>query len=236
MTIRTNSSKFQKLAPRPSTPPKPAHTNTQANLRLDTFKAVLPPVKKVVEFALEKLLPKTLGDKRTSGDAVREADELLRGPAVDRDSEGTAQTIRDAANVNDSRDTDVESTRHKAALEQLKANEALEAAALKRLSPTEQQQYQAVKQRCLDANDPVAALALEKLLLDGKLPGEKDLKGEGTTLDHSRSWPTRRRRSPRASTATSSSLTSCRSSPRPAPSTRAIVAPARRPPLPSSSR
>lgn len=185
MTIRTNSSKLQSLQPRPSTPTKPAHMNAQANnLKLDTFKAVLPPLKKVVEFTLEKLLPKTLGDKRTPGDAVREADELLRGPAVDRGSEGTAQTVRDAANVNDSRDTDAESTRHKAALEQLKANEALEAAALKKLSPTEQKQYQAVKQRCLDANDPVAALALEKLLLDGKLPGAKDLRGEGTTLDH----------------------------------------------------
>lgn len=185
MTIRTNSPKFQQVPPRPSQPRTPTHTRpSPVDLARDSFKAVLPPAKKVVEFALEKLLPKTLGDKRTPADAVREADELLRGPAVDRDSEGTAQTIRDAANVNDSRDTNAESTRHQAALEQLEANEALEAAALKKLSPAEQKQYEAVKQRCLDANDPVAALALEKLLLDGKLPGEKDLRGEGTTLDH----------------------------------------------------
>lgn len=184
MTIRTNSSKFQTLQPRPSTPPKPAHTNAQANLKLDSFRAVLPPAKKVVEFALEKLLPKTTGDKRTPADAIRDADEVLRGPSVDNASEGTAQTIRDAANVNDSRDTDAASTRHQAALEQLKANEALEKAAREKLSPAEQKQYDAVKQRCLDANDPVAALALEKMLFEGKLPGAKDLAGEGTTLDH----------------------------------------------------
>jgi hypothetical protein len=185
VTLRTNRPKFQPLPPRPSQPRTPTHiTAKPVDLKRDAFNAVMPPVKKAVEFALDKLLPKKTGDQRTPADAVREADELLRGPAVDVASEGTAQTIRDAANVNDSRDTNAESTRHQAALEQLEANEALEAAALKKLSPAEQKQYEAVKQRCLDANDPVAALALEKLLLDGKLPGAKDLRGEGTTLDH----------------------------------------------------
>lgn len=185
MTIRTDLSKtLQKVTTRPLAAAKQTVSKTSNAFNADSFKAVLPPVKKIAELALEKLLPQKKGAGRTPADAVRDADLLLRGESVSRDSEGTADVIRDAANVNDARDTIDQSTRHQAAVEQLEANKALEAAQLEQLSPADRQKYEAVKQRCLDANDPVAAVALQKLLFDGKLPGEKDLKGEGTTLDH----------------------------------------------------
>ncbi len=183
MTIRTDLSKLRQPTSKPlaqtKQAPKPANT-----FNADSFKAVLPPVKKVVELALEKLLPQKKGAGRTPADAVRDADLLLRGESVARDSEGSADVVRDAANVNDARDTIEQSTRHQAAVTQLEENKALEAAKLEQLSPADRQKYDAVKQRCLDANDPVAAVALQKMLFEGKLPGEKDLKGEGTTLDH----------------------------------------------------
>lgn len=182
MTIRTNPTKLQRVLPRIASSAQ-RRTPSPSSLT-DSFKAVIPPAKKVVELALEKLQPKNKGGTRDVADALRDADQILRGPSVDRASDGTAEVTRDAASVNDSRDTNVNDPRHQAALQQLEANKPLETAALETLTPAERAQYQAVKDRCLEANDPVAALALEKLLLDGKLPGEKDLKGEGTTLDH----------------------------------------------------
>lgn len=183
MTIRTDLSKPRQVTSKPlaqtKQAPKPANT-----FNADSFKAVLPPMKKVVELALEKLVPQKKGSGRTPADAVRDADLLLRGESIARDSEGSADVVRDAANVNDSRDTLETSTRHQAAVTQLEENKALEAAQLERLSPADRQKYDAVKQRCLDANDPVAAVALQKMLFEGKLPGDEDLKGEGTTLDH----------------------------------------------------
>lgn len=181
MTIRTNPTKLQPVPPRKSTLPQ--RRTSASSSPTDSFKAVLPPAKKVVQFALEKLQPKNKGTSRDTADALRDADQILRGPAVDRASDGTAEVTRDAAKVDDSRDTNVNDPRHQAALEQLEANKPLETAALETMTPSQRAQYQSVKDRCLEANDPVAALALEKMLLDGKLPGDKDLKGEGTTLD-----------------------------------------------------
>ncbi|MBL8935666.1 MAG: hypothetical protein JNM69_14010, partial [Archangium sp.] len=181
MTIRTNLSKLQTVLPRIASSAQ-RRTPSPSSIT-DSFKAVVPPAKKVVELALEKLQPKNKGTSRDVADALRDADQILRGPAIDRASDGTAEVTRDAASVNDARYTNVNDPRHQAALEQLEANKPLETAALETMTPSERAQYQAVKDRCLEANDPVAALALEKLLLDGKLPGDKDLKGEGTTLD-----------------------------------------------------
>jgi hypothetical protein len=183
MTLRTSTHRpIPNHARGPVTSAKTSPTSS--GVQGDTFKAVLPPRKNLADLALAQLRPQKPLDTRTPADAVRDADLLLRGQSVGQPSSGTAQVLRDAANVNDGRDSTEQSTRHQAAQLQLKANQALEAAQLAKLNPTERQQYDAVKQRCLAANDPVAALALQKLLLSDKLPGAKDLRGEGTTLDH----------------------------------------------------
>lgn len=152
--------------------------------RTDSFRAVVAPTKRVVELSLEKLRPRGGAGGRQVSDALRDADEILRGPALDRASEGTAEVTRDAASVHDRRDTLEKDPRHQGALAQLEANAPLEAAALGRLSPTARAQYEAVKARCLEAKDPVAALALQKLVLSGRLPGDRDLAGGDTTLGH----------------------------------------------------
>ncbi len=149
----------------------------------DTFKMAKPEPKRPDLRPLAELLPQRVGEERTKADALQEANDLLLGPELDRKS-GDATVTRDAPNVNSSQDTDETSDRHIAAQAQVDANAELEEAALKDFTPEQREQYEAVKQACLDANDPVAALGLQKMLLEGKLPGPTDLAGEGTTLDH----------------------------------------------------
>ena len=59
-----------------------------------------------------------------------------------------------------------------------------EATALDKLNAKQRAEYEAVKKVCEKANDPVAQLSLQKLLMEGSLPGEKDLKGGGNVLDN----------------------------------------------------
>lgn len=67
----------------------------------------------------------------------------------------------------------------------VKANEKLEKEALSKLSEGERQQYKEIKDAIATYHDKGSEqLALQKLLFQGQLPGERDLKGEGTTLDH----------------------------------------------------
>lgn len=150
----------------------------------DAFHTERAPKKQPNLLPLEKLLPRAVGDARTLADALADATDLLLGGAMERDSGRDSTVTRDAPNVNDAGDLDANDPRHVAARAQLEANATLEAARLAKLSPEDRAKYEAVKQSCLDANDPVAALALQKLLLEGKLPGAKDSQGEGTTLDH----------------------------------------------------
>ncbi|ATB29483.1 hypothetical protein [Melittangium boletus] len=128
--------------------------------------------------------PRSHGAERTTEDALADMDSLLRGPSISREENG-ATVLNDAPYVNDSRDlgTGLIPARFNAATQQVEANAALESEYLAKMTPEEQAQYESVKQACLDAGDPVAALSLQKLLFEGKLPGEKDLMGEGTLLD-----------------------------------------------------
>ncbi|MFY2558757.1 hypothetical protein ACN469_14110 [Corallococcus terminator] len=125
---------------------------------------------------------------RTREEALAKADRLLGGAdfLLQRETAQGATITRDAKDVNDAADTDPTSPRHQAAVAEVEANAALEQEALRSLSPEEQQQYQAVRDGLMavePAGDPVAALALQKLLLEGKLPGEEALGGEGNLLE-----------------------------------------------------
>ncbi len=163
--------------------------------RMEHFKTVQAPVKQVfTEFAL----PNALGAQRTTDDALSEIEDLLLGPETSRPGDKGGTILRDAPNVNDPRDTQEggilgrldeklgggkTQSRHDAAEAQLKANAALEAEHLAELSPEDRARYDAVKQACLDSGDPVAALALQKLLFEDKLPGAEALVGGGTLLE-----------------------------------------------------
>jgi hypothetical protein len=151
-----------------------------------SFSALAVPPKTISLKTLEELGPKAGvidNGPRTKESALKEMDELLRGDELSKE-ENSATVLRDAPHVNDAADTNPTSARHKAAAAQVEANQALEEEALKNLSTEDQKKYEAVKQTCVDQNDPVAELALQKMLLEGKLPGAKDLQGGSTTLDH----------------------------------------------------
>jgi hypothetical protein len=175
--------------------------------RMDIFKTVKAPVKQLFS---DFSLPKKLDDQRSSEDALAEMDTLLLGPETSTSANG-ATVVRDAPNVNDRRDTGggtgggisggisggfgggISGTlgkpsgkgvsRHEAAEAQLEANAKLEEEHLAKLSPEDRERYEAVKEACLTEGDPVAALSMQKLLFEGKLPGEEALVGGGTLLE-----------------------------------------------------
>lgn len=92
----------------------------------------------------------------------------------------------DAPNVNDPRDVSGERARDAKA--QLLDNSRLEGDALMGLSPRDRERYQTVKASLLEPTpgkpdgDPVAALALQTMLLEGSLPGERAGGGRDTLL------------------------------------------------------
>lgn len=109
--------------------------------------------------------------KVTQADAVASARALLSG-APRKDEQSGHIIISDPADANDV--SDEFGDRAAAANAQLARNGELETEALARLSTTERSQYLRV-QRQLSA-DPVAKLALQALLFEGKLPGGALLK------------------------------------------------------------
>ncbi|MEW6432793.1 MAG: hypothetical protein AB1730_14915 [Myxococcota bacterium] len=121
----------------------------------------------------------------TRDEAIAKARELLEGQPTER-QDGTSVVVEDAPYVNDQRD--VNGKRADAAVAQLGDNAQLEAEALAKLSPKDRARYLSVKETLLEPSDgkphgdPVAALALQTLLLEGKLPGEKALGGKDTLL------------------------------------------------------
>lgn len=121
----------------------------------------------------------------TREEAITRARALLEGAPTTRTS-GTSVITEDAPDVNDPRD--VSGTRGSDALLQLGDNQQLEAEALLKLSPADRSRYLSVKETLLEPSegkpngDPVGALALQTLLLEGKLPGAKDLTGQDTLL------------------------------------------------------
>lgn len=64
---------------------------------------------------------------------------------------------------------------------QVEGNRAREAFALSKLPSEQQSQYQAIL-KVIPENDPDARLCLQEMLLDGRLPGKKDLQGKGDLL------------------------------------------------------
>ncbi|MDY7225086.1 hypothetical protein [Hyalangium rubrum] len=200
-TSRVASTPQTERAQTPTRPVESQSASERMKDRMETFKTIKAPVKQLIgDFSL----PQTSGGQRTTEDALSDMDALLLGPETSTQANG-ATVVRDAPNVHDPRDTrnpvslgglkgkglDIDlgpfkpktESRKEAAEAQLEANAALEQEHLAKLSPEERAQYEAVKEACLAEGDPVAALSLQKLLFQGKLPGEEALVGGGTLLD-----------------------------------------------------
>ncbi len=103
--------------------------------------------------------------------ASLEAEAMLLGDVAGRDDAADTDITRDGANVNDFDDTNPGSDRRTAAAKLLARNSALERRTLAALSPADQAAYRATRSRLSAADDAVAALALQKLLFDGKFSG-----------------------------------------------------------------
>ncbi|HEX8702405.1 MAG TPA: hypothetical protein VF815_26465 [Myxococcaceae bacterium] len=112
-------------------------------------------------------------------DAVAKADEFLNPKSNEKRGEDWHVT-------NNGRDGKATGKKEEAQASKLvKANEKLETEALSKLSDGERKQYKEVKDAIATYHDKGSEqLALQKLLFQGKLPGDRDFKGEGTTLDH----------------------------------------------------
>ncbi|MDX2010506.1 MAG: hypothetical protein SFW67_09965 [Myxococcaceae bacterium] len=121
-------------------------------------------------------------------DAVDKARDLLETGGTPRTKTVPGGIItNDTASVNDPKDVK-KSQRSTEAKAQLLDNATLEGDALLGLSPKDRERYQKVKETLLTPapgkphGDPVAALALQTMLLEGKLPGAKALGSKDTLL------------------------------------------------------
>lgn len=102
----------------------------------------------------------------TQQSAIAAARELLSGRPTETKS-GSHIVISDPLDANSA--SDLSGERADAANLQLAANTELETSALASMRTTERSQYLRVQRQL--TNDPVAKLALQTLLLEGKLPG-----------------------------------------------------------------
>lgn len=122
--------------------------------------------------------------------AVANADAVLLGPPTwVYDRETRTYILRDPQDANNASDVDETAKRFLAAQKVLSENAVAESRALDALSEDERAQYLALKQQLLvpgegrPQGDPVAVLALQKLLLQGRLPGVDALAGGQNLLE-----------------------------------------------------
>lgn len=132
-----------------------------------------------------------LSGAKTTGSAAKAIEKaralIETGGAPRTQSVPKGIVTNDTPNVNDPRDVK-KSDRSTKAKAQLLDNAKLEGNALLGLSPKDRKSYQTVKDALLKPGpgkphgDPVAALGLQTMLLEGKLPGAKALGSKDTLL------------------------------------------------------
>ncbi len=117
----------------------------------------------------------------TPSEAIERARQLLEGTPVEERRDDGSIVISNPPYVN----AEESQKRKLTAQQQLQTNATLESAALARLSPADRQKYLETKEVLLQAPnaDPVAALALQMMLLEGRLPGAAALGNCDTVLD-----------------------------------------------------
>jgi hypothetical protein len=118
-----------------------------------------------------------LGDKLKTGFQAA-TDGLMKGLTGTSSTQFKTRTVYDdPSDVNHPTPAEVESAK-----KANEANAAKVAEAVAKLSPEEKKQYEAVSAQTVGR--PTAQLALEAMLLDGRLTQGKDLKGGGSALKH----------------------------------------------------
>ncbi len=175
-TVRVSSSCTKPSSPKPSTPapaPAPGKGHGGGSVFEPSKPAPVP----------------TTPSAPSASDKVREQavstmDELLNAQAHRKQGYNGAVVVQDAANVERSENTNPKSARYKAAQAQVKQHEALEQRQLARLSPQERARYATVRQELGATNNPVATLALQKLLVSGRLEKGADFLDQGSVLQH----------------------------------------------------
>ncbi|MBM4378809.1 MAG: hypothetical protein FJ086_05835 [Deltaproteobacteria bacterium] len=125
--------------------------------------------------------PSLAGAQRGAALAVSDAVVLFRAGEGLPSAFPGGEVVANPANVFDAADRGA-TPRSEVAAAQVKANRDLEMAALGRLPTTRHAEYVAVRKALVESGDAVAALSLQKLLLDGALPGEKDHAGKADVL------------------------------------------------------
>ncbi|WNG15296.1 hypothetical protein [Cystobacter fuscus] len=116
-------------------------------------------------------------EPKTKEEALLRSDEVLNPKSEDVPGEGWT-ILRDGEEL-----LDVHESR--AASKQVKDNLKLELQEIKKLSKSDREKYMEVRSTLGGgAASSMGLLALQKMLFQGRLPGAKDFKGEGTTLDH----------------------------------------------------
>ncbi len=116
--------------------------------------------------------------------AVSAMDALLNPQTERKQGYNGAVVVQDAAPVQKSDNSNPKSSRYKTAQAQVKSHEALEQQQLAWLSPQERARYETVRRDLVAANNPVATLALQKLLVSGRLEKGSDFLNEGSVLQH----------------------------------------------------
>lgn len=191
MTVRLPPSPLSSSRAKPASTPQGTATATKGELRpgqagalsRDGFSGtprdgdfdLLPAAPAV------PLGPSLTGELRGAGLAVSDAVSLFRAGAPVPSAFPGAEVISNPADVQLPEDRS-STPRAEAAQAQVKANQGLEMEALRRLSPRRHPEYLAVRKAFEQAKDPVAVLSLQKLLLDGALPGEKAYVGKSDVL------------------------------------------------------
>jgi hypothetical protein len=125
--------------------------------------------------------PSLTGELRGAGLAVSDAVSLFRAGAPVPSAFPGAEVISNPADVQLPEDRS-STPRAEAANAQVKANQELEMAALRKLPASRHPEYLAVRKALEQAKDPVAVLSLQKLLLDDALPGERAYVGSTDVL------------------------------------------------------
>jgi hypothetical protein len=119
---------------------------------------------------------------RTPEEAVRDAERVLEMGMRGESALNGGEVTSNPGEVNDPGTGIYGRMREAKAQLVLQQNAALEEEALQGLTPEQQAQYKALRQFLKDAEDPLALLSLQKMLLNGELPGARALGGTDDVL------------------------------------------------------
>lgn len=126
--------------------------------------------------------PGVSGEARTPADAIKDANTLINGRGLPDVTAQGATVLSKAWQAFNKLDRDPSTPRYQSAKAQVEANASLVKQALANLLPSDVKQFKKIQDVLVNVDDPVAQLSLQKLLLNGELPGGKAVVGNSTVL------------------------------------------------------